>query len=112
MLLGHINIETIFNELKPLFKKEGETILKTSKRYIESDNSSILVESMAIEGGNKTDFLTLIGKRDDGIVIRISPLKEVEKTNGLKRILAETAKQIMSNHPEYTVGKTNLNEWL
>jgi hypothetical protein len=112
VLVGDIKIESLFDELEPLFIKEDNTILRTSKRYAESGKESILVESMAIENGKKNEFLMLIGARDDGIVIRIHPMKDVEKTAGVKRILAETAKNIMSRHPELTVGKTNLDEWL
>ena len=112
VLDGNIDLESIFEELEPLIIKEDNDIIRTSKKYIEGTRASILVESMTIEDGKKSDFLMIIGKRDDGIVIRLSPLLEVEKTTGVKRVLAETAKQIMSKHPEYTVSKTNLNEWL
>jgi hypothetical protein len=112
VLVGSISIETIFNELEPLFVKEEDMILKTSRKYIEHDKSSILIESIVIEGGIKTEFLTLIGKRDDGIVIRVSPILEVEKITGVKRVLAETAKQIISKYSEMKIDKTNLEAWL
>lgn len=112
VLVGEIGIEALFRELEPLFIKEDNTILRTSKRFVDSGKESILIESMAIENDRKNEFLMLIGAREDGVVIRIHPLKDVEKTAGVKRILAETAKSIMSRHPGLKVGKTNLGEWL
>lgn len=112
VLVGEIDLESLFNELEPIFIKEEGNILRTSKSYIENTKGSILIESMTIEDGVKKELFMIIGKRDDGIVIRLSPLMEVEKTTGVKRLLAETAKHILSKHPEYKIGKTNLNEWL
>ena len=54
----------------------------------------------------------MISLRDDGIVVRIYPGLEVEKTNGVKKILSEIAKQILTMFPQLTIGETNLLEYL
>jgi hypothetical protein len=62
--------------------------------------------------GVKTDFMVLLSRREDGLVVRMHPLSGVEKTPAVKRVLAETAKGIMARHPGLSVGKTNLQEFL
>jgi hypothetical protein len=54
----------------------------------------------------------LINERLDGVVIRIYPKLEIKKTQGVKKILAEIAKQILIIGPNLTIGKTNLTEYL
>ena len=55
----------------------------------------------------------MINNREDGVVIRIYPVYDnFEKTEGVKKILAELAKQIMGKINGISIGKTNLIEFL
>jgi len=112
VLNGKVNVEDIFVKMKPLFIRDVESVLKTASMYIERGKGSILVDSLVIEGGKKTSFLALIGGREDGVVVRIYPMFDVEKTDGVKRILAEIAKQLLEIFPELKLGATNLADWL
>jgi hypothetical protein len=112
VLTGGADLEHIFRELKPLFIRNDRDVLRTMDVYLGRDNGSILIESLAIEGGKKIAFLTLVSSRDDGVVVRLYPKYEVEKTDGVKRILAEQAKQLLGAFPELKVGETNLAEYL
>jgi len=89
-----------------------KSVLKTAGMYLERGKGSILVDSLVIEGGKKISFLALIGGREDGVVVRIYPMFEVEKTDGVKRVLAEIAKQLLKTFPEFKLGATNLADWL
>jgi hypothetical protein len=53
----------------------------------------------------------MIGRRDDGVVVRIYQGSEVEKTVGTKSILSEIAKQLLAAFPQLTIGETNLSEY-
>ena len=112
VLNGKVNIEDIFVKMKPVFIKGGESVLKTANMYIERGKGSILTYSLVIEGGKKNIFLAMIGGREDGVVIRIYPMLEVEKTDGVKSILAEITKQLLQIFPEFKLGATNLSDFL
>ena len=112
VLNGDVNIDDIFNKFKPVFIRTEQSILKTGTYYISHDKSAILIEALAIETGVKKSFLAMISHRDDGIVVRIFPGSEVEKTAGVKKILAEIAKHIKAVFPHLTIGETNLSEYL
>jgi len=60
----------------------------------------------------KTGFLALLSSREDGIVVKIYPSLSVEKTDGVKRALAEIARQLLDIFPNLKVGKTNLQDFL
>lgn len=113
VLSGEVNCEKAFDILEDIFVKLPKGILKTTDQYLEKNKKAILIESLAIEEGKKTSFLALLNDREDGLVIRIYPGKDdIEKTDGVKRILAELAKQLLDKFENVTIGKTNLQEFL
>ena len=105
-------MQEVFRRLKPVFVKTERGILKATDAYIDRGGRSILVDSLAIEGGEMWRFLMLIGQREDGLVVRLFEVPEVEKTEGVKRVLAETAKQLLGLFPQLEVGETNLERFL
>ena len=112
VLNGTVNIENIFNKLNTLSIRNDTRILRTMEMYLERGKNAILIESLAIEAGAKTSFLAMITGREDGIVVRLYPRIEVEKTDGVKQILAEIAKQLKLTFPKLSMGETNLGEYL
>lgn len=112
VLNGRIEIEDLFRELKPLFLKYESIILRTADFFLEREKRAILIESLSIQEGKTTSFLTMINKREDGVVIRLYPKSDVEKTEGVKRLLAELAKQLLQTFNTLKVGETNLSKYL
>lgn len=112
VLNGNVDLDDIFNKFKGVFIRNENGILKTDNIYISRDKAAILIESLAIEGGVKNSFFALINRRNDGVVVRIHPVIEVEKTSGIKNILSEIAKQLLIVFPQLTIGETNLSEYL
>ena len=112
VLNGKAAIENIFKELKPLMIRNKNNILKTTDVYIEREKNGILIDSLAIETEKKNAFLTMISGRNDGVVVRLYPKIDVEKTEGVKKILVEVTKQLIATFPELTVGETNLDNYL
>ncbi|MFX1506084.1 MAG: hypothetical protein ACFFDC_08210 [Promethearchaeota archaeon] len=112
VLNGKIAIDQIFNNLKPIFSNLDTGIIKTTTLFISKDKNAMLIDSLSVENEDNYRFFTLINRRSDGIVIRIFPGSEIEKTHGVKKILGEIAKQILIINPNITIGKTNLTEYL
>jgi hypothetical protein len=112
VLNGKITIDHIFTNLKPIFIKQDTGIIKTTNHFISKDKTEMLVDSLSIESNKNYRFFALINSRADGIVIRIFPGLEIEKTPGVKKILVEIAKQVLSINPDLAIGKTNLTEYL
>jgi hypothetical protein len=112
VLNGEISVEDIFEKIKPIFIKNQNEILRTKEVYIERNKKEVLINSLVIEKNKKAEFLALISGRDDGVVVRIYPQVEVEKTDGVKKVLAELAKQLLQTFPDLHVGETNLQDYL
>ena len=112
VLNGDISLRDVFEKIEAFVVREDKNLLKTSDKFINQDETSILVESLAIENKNKTSFLVLLSKREDGFVVRIYPQIDVEKTDGVKKILAKIADDLIAAFPSLKIGKTNLQEFL
>ena len=54
----------------------------------------------------------MLSQREDGLVVRIYPQIDVEKTDGVKKILAKIADDLIVAFPSLKIGKTNLQEFL
>jgi hypothetical protein len=112
VLNGKASIQNIFEKLEPLFVRDGTDILRTMELYLERSKNAILIDSLAIEANKKKSFLAMITGRENGVVVRLYPKQEIEKTDGVKRILAEIAKQIVRKFPDFKTAETNLGEYL
>ncbi len=86
VLNGKVSVENIFEELKPLFIRNENSILKTTDIYLEREKNVILIDSLAIDVDKKIVFLAMISGRDDGVVVRLYPKIDIEKTEGVKKI--------------------------
>ena len=105
VLNGKITVEELFDKLNPIFIKNPDGVLRTKEAYLEKNKKDVLIDALAIEKGKKTVFLALISGRDDGVVVRLYPQFEVEKTDGVKKILAELAKQLLKTFPDLRLEK-------
>ena len=112
VLNGKASIQNIFEKLEPLFVRDGTAILRTMELYLERNKNAILIDSLAIESDKKKSFLAMITGRENGVVVRLYPKQEIEKTDGVKRILAEIAKQLVRKFPDFKTAETNLEEYL
>jgi hypothetical protein len=112
VLNGNVKLREVFDQLQPLTIRDEHVILRTLKKYIDSESESVLTEALVIEKGRKLGFLVLLSSRDDGFVVRIYPGSHIEKTDGVKRVLAEIAKHLLDAFPSLKVGKTNLQDFL
>ncbi|MDD4307356.1 MAG: hypothetical protein PHU53_00925 [Thermoplasmata archaeon] len=112
VLTGNFDIPRIPEIISRISFRSGTAVLKTGVTYIAPDSSAIIIESTSVESGKPLNFLILINRRNDGLVIRLHPSLDIEKTEGVKRLLALVANSIIAANPGSAVGKTNLQEFL
>lgn len=112
VLTGTLDLEAVFKCLEKFTDRDGSHILRTGPAYLERDGGGILQEATVIEDKKSLNFLLFITKRDDGIVVRLHSFVGVEKTDGVKRLLALVAKRILVAFPAAAIGTTNLQDYL
>lgn len=116
--MPHIVLENInstkeaFEAVQPFSKMVEGGILKVMDKYINASAQSALIESLAIEGGVNQAFFIQLSQKKSSLTIRLLPLTDPEKTNGVKSIMASVAKQIKDTNPSIEYGKNNLEDFL
>ncbi len=111
VIQGDLHLPDIFKQLDLFVIKTDSKIIKTTKIYLSKDISSILIETITIDMGKRISFLSMISQRNDGVVVRLYPGTNVEKTDLVKQSLSEIAKKILILFSESNIGKTNLQDF-
>lgn len=117
--MPHIVLEKInstkaaFDAVEPFIEKIDGGILKVLDKYLNIGEQSALIESLAIEGGGASqNFFVQLSQKKSTLTVRLLPLTDPEKTNGVKRIMATIAKQIKDTDGAIEYGKNNLEDFL
>ena len=109
---GDIGVQDVFEKIGPLFIKLEDGMIKSGESFISQNKTSMIIKTLSIEKENKVSFLVLINAREDGIIIRLFPDFDIPKTFGVKKSLAEIAKQILKVNNGLVIGKKNLTKFL
>lgn len=116
--MPHIVLENInataeaFEQVKPFANKIEGGMLKVMDKYLNASGQSALIEALAIENGKNQSFFVQLSQKKSSLTIRLLPLTDPEKTNGVKTIMAAIAKQIKDSNPAISYGKNNLEDFL
>lgn len=111
IIAGPCRAEAYYDSFEPLNLAEGNAIQKTRNCFISSDRNEVLIECIVVEGGRPQNFFISLLQRDDGILVRLLPLTDPEKTDGIRRLLVTVSSQIIDTHPDSSLGHTNLKTY-
>jgi len=116
--MPHIVLENInatkeaFEAVQSFGNKVEGGILKVMDKYINANEQSALIEALAIENGVNQTFFVQLSQKKSSLTVRLLPLTDPEKTDGVKTIMALIAKQIKDAIPAVEYGKNNLEVFL
>jgi hypothetical protein len=111
VILGTLTPAEALEALGERTDRSAGSVLRTTHAWLAPDGSSALVEGVVVEGKQPTKLLALLQKRDDGLVVRLSPfLDEVPRTPGVHRFVAWLARRILDDGQGRTLGPTNLEQ--
>jgi hypothetical protein len=116
--MPHIVLENInatkeaFDALESFVNKIDGGMLKVMDKYLNASGQTALVEALAIENGKNQNFFVQLSQKKSSLTVRLLPLTDPEKTNGVKTIMATIAKQIKDSNTAIIYGKNNLEDFL
>ncbi len=116
--MPHIVLENInttkeaYEAVEAFSNKIEGGILKVMDKYINANEQTALIESLAVENGKNQNFFIQLSQKKTSLTVRLLPLTDPEKTNGVKSIMAIIAKQIKDSNEKITYGKNNLEDFL
>ncbi|MGB5867903.1 MAG: hypothetical protein WBG69_08555 [Arcobacteraceae bacterium] len=94
-----------------MFKIDGG-ILKITDKYINDNKTSALLESVVVNGGKPQNFFIQLSSKGDAVTVRLLPLTDPEKTDGVKTLMGLIAHKIKQTNNEISYGKTNLQDFI
>ncbi len=113
IVLENINeVKQAYDAILPFSEKTEDGILKVIDKYLNSTEQVALIEVLAIENGRNQNFFVQLSQKQTSLTVRLLPMTDPEKTDGVKTIMAKIAKQIKDRDKKITYGKTNLQDFL
>ena len=117
VLSGSILLSNTFEHMyKILFKdqKKSNIIVRIEKYYINQPGDIILAKAVAVDDQKPQSFYIMVMYREDKTTIRLDPITDPEKTDGVKIALALMAKRIQEIEKAHNlyVSKTNIQEFI
>lgn len=106
------SVEKCYNEIEQFVHKMPNGILKITDKYINLNKTSALLESVVVENGKNQNFFIQLSSKGDAVTIRLLPLTDPEKTNGVKTLMGLVAKELKNSNPNISYGKTNLQDFI
>ena len=115
VLSGSISLSQVFEHMdKILFRdQKSNIIVRIEKYFINQPGNMILAKADAVDQKPQS-FYILVTNKEDKTTIRLDPITDPEKTDGVKIALALMAKgiqEIEKAHNLY-VSKTNIQEFI
>jgi hypothetical protein len=117
VLSGSISLSNVFEHMyKILFKdqKKSNIIVRIEKYFINQPGDIILAKAVAVDDQKPQSFYIMVMYREDKTTIRMDPITDPEKTDGVKIALALMAKRIQEIEKAHNlyVSKTNIQEFI
>ena len=115
VLSGSILLSNAFEHMyKILFKDQKSNIIVRIETYfINHPGDIILAKAVAVDQKPQS-FYIMVMKKEDKTTIRLDPMTDPEKTDGVKIALALMAKRIQEIEKAHNlyVSKTNIQEFI
>jgi hypothetical protein len=113
---GNISLSKIFAHMQKIIFKDqkSQIIVRIENCFINQPGDIILVKAVAVVDQKPQSFYVMVMNKEDKITIRLDPMTDPEKTDGVKIALALIAKSIQDIEKlrNLYVTKTNIQEYI
>jgi len=108
-----VDVEVYWRDFKPSLERDGASVLKLERCFLDSERQVAQVEAFVIEGHLRQKFLVSLSAKDDGsVTVHLEPFTDPQKTPGVHRIIAMIAEDVSRRFPAATAGNHNLHQVL
>ena len=115
VLSGSILLSNVFEHMYNLLFKDQKSniIVRIEKYFINQPGDMILAKAVTVDQKPQSFYIMVMNK-EDKTTIRLDPITDPEKTDGVKIALALMAKRIQEIEKVHNlyVSKTNIQEFI
>lgn len=105
---GDVDLPAWARELPELFERRGADVLRTGEVLVERGGRALLVEATAVEAGRRQTFYIRVSAHASRATVRIDPLCRVERSEGVRALVALVAADLLARTRGAKLGATNL----
>jgi hypothetical protein len=105
---GEVDLRAYAERFAHLHITKTRDVLKTEAVYVERAGRALLIQALAVEAGRTQTFYVRVSAQERGASVRIDPLSRPERSEGVKRIVAEIGADLLARSPGAKVRTTNL----
>ena len=109
VIRGDVDLAAYASRFEPILLRRGGDVLRADRIYLERGGDRALIEALVVEAGRKQPFYVAISSHDRGsATLRIDPMSHVERSEGVKALVAELGADLLCKTPGASVEVTNL----
>ncbi len=109
VICGELDLARYARDFEPLLLRTGPDVLRADRIYLERNARSALIEALVVEARRKLPFYVVISTHDRGsITLRVDPMTHIEHSDGVRRLVAELAADILARVPGGRVRSSNV----
>lgn len=109
VIAGSVDLEAYARAFEPIVVRVGRDVLRADTLYLERSGRALLIEALAVEAGRRMPFYIKVSTHDRGrTTARIDPLTHPERSDGVKRLVAEVGADLLRRTPGARIEVTNL----
>lgn len=109
VLQGDVDLESYARDFETILLRRGSDVLRAERVFLEPGGRTLLVDALVVEAGRKLPFYVKISGHDrDSVTVRIDPRTHVERSDGVKELVATLAAELLRRSPGAKVEVTNL----
>jgi hypothetical protein len=105
---GDVDLAAWARELPDLLERRGGDVLRTGEVLVERGGRAVLVEATAVEAGRRQTFYVRVSAQASRATVRIDPLSRVERSEGVRALVALVAADLLARSPGAKLGSSNL----
>jgi 6-pyruvoyl-tetrahydropterin synthase len=110
-----INFESMYINFTKMVERKDNYIIKFEDAFLNQSKDLILIKTTIIENNINQKYYIQLMKKENQITVRLDPITDPsDKSNSVKKSIANVAKIIFSNHKDsdLSITKTNLQDFL
>ena len=109
VIRGSVDLAAWARDFEPLLLRRGGDVLRADRIFLDADGRTALIAALVLEAKRKQPFYVKISAHARGsATVRVDPLTQVERSDGVKELVAQLGAELLARTPGATVERTNL----
>ena len=102
------DLAAVHRDFKPMQRQDNGWILKALFCYLSHDSRILIFECIAVRSGFSQNFFLRAEQKGESVTFRVDPHTNVEKNEGVKRMLLAVRDLVVSANSHMKFEKSNL----